>query len=606
MVAPSAPKPTRKAAPPSHASPSRPIAEYDAALGASRLAAGGPVSTVVSTPSPTPRPATPPPKRVAEMNPAQLQHWLKSVGFTKQAPALEGIDGEWLAAASDADLSELDGIGAAPQRQSLLNQVRVREQQGGGRAAVVAVKVPDIPKATGTEARANRAVGKVEQVRRAAVEILESAPDGVADLITSAAESALSAAEDLPLVGPACKLIHQMYKSVKRARDNRKSCERFGATLRKFEALLLKAARLDKPATQLKGLESALLTAAKFLEAQSSQGWVRRLLQGKSSSEKFKKLQSAIVEELRLVQTETLLDVAGGVEDLLSRATLSATEAAASEDAETRRAITSKVEELGGLETVMRDAAAQNAVAELMGIEWRVLHGDIQSVKEAVDGVKTSVDSMKTSVAELSESGAHNLIKHEDARRLWQRKFGGCEKVELKSFAKALLDAFEDEIVPAVAPPLDEKRCYDLAKAVDVNANGLITVVEVRESFPRGQSFSECVANLLANDGTLSLPMPPAVFLGRDTHLDEAMNAWRSEAAQGSLVIVAPGGVGKSAFAVTLARRAIHEGFASRAAFVDARGSCATQASLLSAFGAACRVPVDGIDDAPLIDWARG
>ena len=175
-----------------------------------------------------------------------------------------------------------------------------------------------------------------------------------------------------------------------------------------------------------------------------------------------------------------------------------------------------------------------------------------------------------------------------------------------ESFAIALLDALEEKLVPAVAPPLDEKSSNDLAVAVDADASGQITVVEVRAAFFRGQSFPECVTKLLANDGTLSFPMPPAVFLGRDAHLDAAMDAWRSEAARGSLVVVAPGGVGKSAFAVTLARRAIDEGFASRGCFVDARGSCATQASLLSALGAACRVRVNGTDDAPLIAWARG
>jgi Mrp family chromosome partitioning ATPase len=83
------------------------------------------------------------------------------------------------------------------------------------------------------------------------------------------------------------------------------------------------------------------------------------------------------------------------------------------------------------------------------------------------------------------------------------------------------------------------------------------------------------------------------------------MEAWRGSAA-GALIVVAPGGVGKSAFSVTLARRAIDEGFASRAAFVDARGSSATRASLMSALGAACRVHVNGEDVAPLIKWACG
>ena len=83
------------------------------------------------------------------------------------------------------------------------------------------------------------------------------------------------------------------------------------------------------------------------------------------------------------------------------------------------------------------------------------------------------------------------------------------------------------------------------------------------------------------------------------------MLAWRGSEA-GALIVVAPGGVGKSAFAVSLARRAIDEGFASHAAFADARGTSATRASLLSALGAACRVRVDGEDDAPLMKWARG
>lgn len=529
----------------------------------------------------------------------------QGVGLVKQASALEGVDGEWLASASDADLSTLQGLGALaqPLRESLLTQVGLREGQG----AHAAFNPPDIPKESGAEAVANHVVAKVEEaeeVRRAAVKVLECVPGGVSDLIASAAESALSAAESLPLVGPACKIIHDIYKSVKQARDNRKSCEHFGETLRKLEVILLKAARLDKPATQIKGLESALLTAAEFLQSQSSQGWMQRLILGELSSERFKELQSAIVEELRLVQAETLLDVAGGVEDLLSRlAGSAATEAAEGEDAETRRAVKSKIAELGGWEAVKGDNAALDAVAAVMSAEGRVLRGDIllgfETVKEAVDRVNTGVE-------ELADSGLHMLIKHEDARRLWARKFCGLEKVMRENFALALLDALEENLVPGLAPPLDEKSSTDLVVAVDADASGQITVVEVHAAFPRGQSFPECVAQLLADDGTLSLPMPPAVFLGRGAHLDAAMDAWRGGGAAGSLVVVAPGGVGKSAFAVKLARRAIDEGFASRASFMDARGSCATQASLLSALGAACRVRVDGADDTPLIAWASG
>jgi hypothetical protein len=44
------------------------------------------------------------------------------------------------------------------------------------------------------------------------------------------------AAEKLPLVGVACGIIHDMYRAVKKAKDNRKSCEQFGETLRGLEA----------------------------------------------------------------------------------------------------------------------------------------------------------------------------------------------------------------------------------------------------------------------------------------------------------------------------------------------------------------------------------
>jgi len=45
-----------------------------------------------------------------------------------------------------------------------------------------------------------------------------------------------AAAEKLPLVGVACGIIHDMYRAVKKAKDNRKSCEQFGETLRGLEA----------------------------------------------------------------------------------------------------------------------------------------------------------------------------------------------------------------------------------------------------------------------------------------------------------------------------------------------------------------------------------
>ena len=140
-----------------------------------------------------------------------------------------------------------------------------------------------------------------------------------------------------------------------------------------------------------------------------------------------------------------------------------------------------------------------------------------------------------------AESGPHDLIKHEDVRRLWARKFRGLEKVQRETFAMAMLDATEERLVPDAAPALDEGGCTELAVAVDADASGHITVVEVRAAFPRGQTFPQCVAQLLVNDGTLSLPMPPAVFLGRGAHLDAAMEAWRGSAG-GAMVVVAPGG----------------------------------------------------------------
>ena len=93
-----------------------------------------------------------------------------------------------------------------------------------------------------------------EDVRKRAVEALERAA-GVATLFEGAAESALAAAEKLPLVGAACCIIHDMYRAVKTAKANKRSCEMFGETLRGLEAILLKAARLDKPAATVKGLE---------------------------------------------------------------------------------------------------------------------------------------------------------------------------------------------------------------------------------------------------------------------------------------------------------------------------------------------------------------
>jgi len=74
--------------------------------------------------------------------------------------------------------------------------------------------------------------------------------------------------------------------------------------------------------------------------------------------------------------------------------------------------------------------------------------------------------------------------------------------------------------VPNAAPPLNKGVCMELAMAMDADENGHITVVELKAAFPKGHSFAQCVALILAKDGTLTLPMPPAKFLGRGAHLD--------------------------------------------------------------------------------------
>ena len=121
------------------------------------------------------------------------------------------------------------------------------------------------------------------------------------------------------------------------------------------------------------------------------------------------------------------------------------------------------------------------------------------------------------------ESGPHNLIRHEDARRLWAKAFRGFEKVDRETFAMAVLDAIEDGLVPGAAAALDETGCMELAVALDHDGSGLITVRDLRAKFLKGLPFTECVALLLAKDGTLSLPIPPKVFLGRGADLDAAM-----------------------------------------------------------------------------------
>jgi hypothetical protein len=145
-----------------------------------------------------------------------------------------------------------------------------------------------------------------------------------------------------------------------------------------------------------------------------------------------------------------------------------------------------------------------------------------------------------------AESGPHDIIRHVDVKRLWARKCRS-EEVRCDTFAFAVFDAIADRLVPGEA--LDEKGCAELAAALDADNSGNIAVGEMRMAFPPGLTFQACIALILAKDGTLSLPMPPAVFLGRGAHIDAAMDVWRGSAA-GALVVVAPGaGVGKSAFA---------------------------------------------------------
>ena len=142
--------------------------------------------------------------------------------------------------------------------------------------------------------------------------------------------------------------------------------------------------------------ERALQTASDFLQEQSSQGWMRRMLLGESAAAEFKKLQSKVVEELGLVQAETLLDVAGGVQALRSQ--MEGRTFSADEGAETRRAVAAKVEELGGWDAVQRDPAALAAVAALMEGDGRVLSAEME---RGFDDVKASLGRVEVGLKEL-------------------------------------------------------------------------------------------------------------------------------------------------------------------------------------------------------------
>lgn len=585
---------------------------------------------------------------IADLSPTELQTWLVHKGLSKQALSLEGFDGASLLSATDQELSEVDGLSSPLLRRSLLNRIRLHEEQVGGvvvgspaptaasksqstqpceegsleeRGEAVADRVLDRVEAVQGKMDAKKeelegklaeakVVGNVaaalspDEVRNVAVKVLEKA-DGVLSLVEGAAEAALSAAEELPLVGGACRVLHQMYRAVKRARGNRKACEKFGETLKTLEAVILKAARLESKAVTLGSLEDALKEAAEFLEEQSTQGWLRRMLLGESSADKFQDLQAKIMEELRMVQAETILDVAGGVEKLLFQAEAlrkgsavgTEVELEAKKEGEVREAIRAKVEELGGWSCVRDDPAKVEAVAALLGVDQRVLSAEIST---GFIEMKKSVTKLESDLADIAESGPHVLIKHKDAQKLWAKKFRGLQKVMSDLFAVAILDAQEEKLVPKIHPELDHAGSISLADAVDVDRNGHITVVEMRSAFPRGLSFAECVAQLMATGGTISLPMPPKNFLGRDSLLDNAMLAWRKAAA---LVVVAPGGVGKSAFGVMLARRAVDEGDCSSAVFADMRNAT-TVPAFLSSIGHACRVNIEGVDPLPLFHWA--
>ena len=82
-----------------------------------------------------------------------------------------------------------------------------------------------------------------------------------------------------------------------------------------------------------------------------------------------------------------------------------------------------------------------------------------------------------------------------------------------------------DPIKPTLKPTGTKRlklKCDTQLSTSAFNFN-LRRYIEVRAAFPRGQTFLQCVALLLAKDGTLSLPMPPKTFLGRGAHLDAAM-----------------------------------------------------------------------------------
>lgn len=255
---------------------------------------------------------------ISEMNPSQLQQWLAQECLTSQSAALVGMDGATLLSATDEELAQVEGLGSPLMRRSLRNSITSHETKLGGHSRTSSSALTPVlgtpapgnssgkmhvgdaggPAKRTLEDRAEAAAtsalerqeelqekldakkehlevhlgyakeaGKLvdpllpQQVRDTAVNALDQA-ESVQALVEGAAEAALSAAEELPLVGGVCKILHRMYRAVKRARDNKQACNKFGETLRTLETVLLKAAKLNNKSESLESLKAALEEAA--------------------------------------------------------------------------------------------------------------------------------------------------------------------------------------------------------------------------------------------------------------------------------------------------------------------------------------------------------
>ena len=83
---------------------------------------------------------------------------------------MEGLDGAWLASATNAELSELDGLGSPPLRKALRNRVNSRDKGTSTSAPAPApmrprAQVTDtaVPPESKAEVTANQLVGRVEK-----------------------------------------------------------------------------------------------------------------------------------------------------------------------------------------------------------------------------------------------------------------------------------------------------------------------------------------------------------------------------------------------------------------------------------------------------------